>query len=414
MRYHHRMLQRFAALFRQERPFWTLCTVVLGTIAVLRGCDRPNTWIITQAQITYSQGFVKRALFGELLTRPLHLYTSGRYTVISYLFMAVALVLLILFTQRSGVRQRLGNGEVAALFFSSYTLTYFVSDVGYFDALLLILTVPLLLIRSPTIRFLVALPFSALALLLHEMFLIAFLPIVLFSFLLTYQTEETHQGKRRTVVFGAALTFVDLAITFLIALQPTLSATKVAALEASVRTQARFPVRHDFFVVLNRSFADNLHLMVTSFYSDPDWWISQVASIFFFAPLVLLLWLAIRRILAVAGFGHTRLLRWSAAAASLAPLSLHLMGFDSVRWNCLVGLSTYLVLLTLCRHLPGPAVPPTNGFRNACVLAIALALSSSGSLIAGHLYSYPFVNDQGFFYGIRALFHGKDATPKAP
>ncbi len=408
------MLQRLAAPFRHERPFWTLCTFILGTIAILRGCDRPNTWILTQAQIDYSEGFVKRALFGELLTRPLHLYSSGSYTALSYSFMAVALASLALFTERSGVRRRIGNGEVAALFFSSYALTYFVSDVGYFDALLLILTLPLLLVRSVTSRFLLALPLSVVALLLHEMFLLAFLPVVLLTFLVNYQVATNLQEKRRVALFGIVLSLANLVITLIIALQPTLSAAKVAALEAGVRAHARFTVRHDFFVVLNRSFADNLHLMVTSFYSDPTWWISQMASIFFFAPLVLLLWLAIRRVLASAGLGQSRPLRWSAATASLAPLSLHLMGFDSVRWNCLVGLTTYLVLLTLCRHLAGAPVPPSYGYRNGCVLAIALALSSSGSLIAGRLYTYPFFNDPGFLYGIRALFHAKDATPKAP
>ena len=400
--------------FSNDRRFWGMCAVVFGAIAILRGLGPANAWITTQAQIDYSQGFAKRALFGQLFTRPLHLYTIGRFTWLSYLFLAIVLGSLCSFTVTSGLSKRIGCGEIVAVFWSSYCLTYFVRNVGYFDVPLLGLTLLLLRIRSDLLRLLVGMPVCMFALLLHEMFLVAFLPTVLFTYLLSWQQAKVPLLKSKTVLWGAFLAMFCVGFTLVVSLQPTLSPAQVEALKASVLAHARFHINEAFFSVLRSSLRDNVEVMYLLFYRDPFWWMAQVASIFFFLPTVVVLWVCFLRLLRSVGLGGNRVLLWGAATAALSPLTLHLIGFDAVRWNSLVGLTSFLILATLCMRTTGPALSISPGFRNACILAIVLGLSSGGSLLDGRLLSYPFLNDPDLLRPIQHLFRPGLADRGAP
>ncbi len=393
--------------FEDERRFWILATVVLGSIAVIRAAGWPNTWIATQAQVSYDHGFVKRGLFGELFTKPLHLYTLGRFALVSYALTVVCLSVLILFTFRSGLQTRFTDAALATLFFSSYGLTYFVHDIGYLDPLLIALGVTLLLVRSDVLRLVFGIPVCLFGLLLHEMFLLAVVPVVLFSFLISFEVANSSRQRSLTVIAGGALGLFATVVTIAIARQPTLGPSQLAGLITEIQTRAQFHVEANFFDVLTRSLSDNLRLMETFYYRSADWWLSQLTSVILFGPTVLLLWFGIRAVTKSAGLEHRRALRWGAAIASLSPLSMHAVGFDAVRWSSLVCITTFLVLATLCYRTRGEQVRLSRGWKNCCILAIALNLSSGGSQITGRMIPYPFINDPGFFRSVTTLFKGE-------
>lgn len=401
-------MEALRGLLSNKKRFWHFTATLVGILAVCRGLSPANTWITTQAQIDYSQGFAKRALFGQLFTQPFHLYTVGRFSWCSLLFLAFALALLAGFVSRSGIAERIGYGEIVAVFWSSYCVTFFVNNLGYADVLLLSCATTLLLIRSDRLRFLLALPICLFALLLHEMFLIAFLPAVLFSFVLKALLAESSRTRRELLLLAGLLFGYCFAITLMISLQPTLSPEKIAALERMVHAHARFKTNDAFFIVLSNSFADNVRQMAHLYYNKPSWWLAQLSSVVFFLPPNALFWITGRRIARAANLPWTGALRWSALVAMVSPLALNLIGFDAVRWASLVGLTSFLVLLTLCFHTPGPAIPSSTGFVHACTLSIILGLSSGGSLLAGRLLSYPFFNDLDL---LRPLQHLTRTSP---
>lgn len=402
-----------ARLLGDERRFWKVSAILFGVLAVVRGCGWPNTWVATQAQVSYQQGFVKRGLYGALFTRPFHLYTLSRFALASYLFLLLALLLLVVLTLRSGLSQRAGNGEAVAVFFSSYCLTYFVHDLGYLEAVLVSCVVGLLLIRSDGRRTLAAFPLCAFALLVHEMFLLVFLPVLLVPYMLRYAEARQRAERTRALLFGLTLLVFCVGVTLLVSAQPMLSASKVAALETDIRTHAGFHVEQNFFIVLRRSLGDNVRFMFL-YYRDPVWWLHQAASIFFFGPVVALLLYCTREVLRRAELLEHRHVFTGAAVASLAPLSMHLLGFDAVRWNGLVGVTTFLVLATLCYYTRGGRFQPSPAFRNACVVTMVLSMSAGGSLITGRLLPYPFFDDPGFFRSVRTLLHVQDPQTLTP
>jgi hypothetical protein len=116
-----------------ERRFWWSIIPVLTAVSIGKAVRLPNYKSAIQAQIDYRFGFVKRGMYGEIFTRPLHLEHYRRYAVFSWLMLALMVTVLLLLTWRSGLRERVLTGEAAALFFSSYSLTYMSHMVGYFE-----------------------------------------------------------------------------------------------------------------------------------------------------------------------------------------------------------------------------------------------------------------------------------------
>src|ERR1700761_25880 len=174
--------QRLLSPFREERSFFKWSAALLGVVAFLKGIRLPNSWSFTQAQLDYRYGFIKRAFFGEVFTKHLALNVYGHFVVFSLLALLVTFALLIGFIWKSGAMERLASGALVVVFLSSFTVTYLASLVGYLAIVELALTMALLLIRQPYLRFFAALPVCVICTLIHEEFLVLFLPVLLFSF----------------------------------------------------------------------------------------------------------------------------------------------------------------------------------------------------------------------------------------
>jgi hypothetical protein len=371
-----------------ERRFWRVCAFLLGAMAVLKGLHWPSTWAATQAQLSYRHGFVKRGLLGTLYAS-LHGNHYSALTAIFLLELGAFLLLLVLLTRRAGLEERFGSVAPAALFASSYAITYATHLIGYNDLVNASLAMLLLLIRNGRRRFLAALVVVPVALLVHENFLLMFLPVVLLSFAVEMAMSESAARRRAARVEAAVLAAVAVGINLRIAEGAAMTQAQGLRLEREVAAGVDFAVRPDFFNMLSVALPDNLRTMWEVVHGRV-WWLSLAISVAVLLPM--LAWLAhlISRLLPLAGT-RAAWLKAATLAAVGAPLLMHLLGWDVVRWNVWTAFAGYLALLVLTMHMPKGAVPLTAAERNAIVLLLALNMASGHGLFDGvAVQMYPF------------------------
>lgn len=384
-------------LFSEERSFWLLATWVLGTVAFFKGIRFPNQWSATQAQVDYRHGFVKRGLFGTLFTDHLHLNHYHYFVVFSFVVLAIALALLLLLVSRSRILSRVGDGELVALFFSSLAFTYLANLNGYSDILLLATTLIMLLIRRPKLRLVLALFLCPAALLIHSVFLLLFLPAVLFSFFA--DTVEQRIRPRTAALAAGVLALLCLGVTFRVSFHQSVSQAQALALEHEVASRVDFQVRPDFFDVMCRSFKNNVTVMYRTF-RIAKYRATEFSAAITFLPVFGLILLAGRKVCnssanpLVKRFGFILLL-----CMAIAPVPTHALGWDCGRWDAFSCISAFLGVILLIRALPQHKFVIGPAFRNACILVIALNMASGEVLLdVAQPRPYPFVQDARTFY----------------
>ncbi len=380
--------------FRDERRFWSFATVVLGAVSFLRGIRYPNSWSATQASINYHQGLVKRGLFGATFGGWLHFERYLRFSLFSYLLMSVLVILLGLLVHQSGALRRLGAGEPVAVFFVSYALTFLANLVGYLDIPLGILTVGLLLIRDARLRAVAAVPLCVAGILIHEMFLIVFLPVVLFSFLVDGLQLASRRERSRVWLIGAVVALVCFAMTVRLALQRPMTAAQVAAMRTEIEDKSDFPVNPGVFEVFLRSSSDNVHVVAEHF-RKRAWVVGVEAGVGAFLPpavmMIAAFWLAARALKVAM---ERRLVLGAGMVAMLSPLLMYLFGWDAARWDALMCLESFLVLLVLVRTTRGQVVRLPMEYRYASIVVIAVGMATGGSLLdAKSENRFPFLLD---------------------
>lgn len=370
--------------------WWIATSAAVGCVALCKTLQPPVRWAATQAQVDYRFGLVKRGLFGAVFTRPLHLQHFERFALFSFALLGILLALIVWFVVRSGLMQRVRTFEVGALFFSSYAITYLAELNGYFDIPLAIIAVALLLIRNPVRRLLWSLPWVAVALMTHELFLIIFLPVVLLSFLLqsvAAEGETLTKGLKKAGVLG----LFAVAVTLAMALRPSLTAVQAEMLQGQIQQSVDFDLDDRFFPVMTRSFGDNLREMKV-YETSAGWWKYHVISLFIIFPTVLLLLLLTRQVLRSAGVDTRGWIGYCTVAAALSPLLMNLLGCDAGRWASLTILTSFLVLLSACYYTQGAGVALSPGFRQAVLLVTMLNMASGGMLFGGDdVRSFPFL-----------------------
>jgi hypothetical protein len=362
-----------------QRGWWRGAALLAGVVSCLKGLRRPNLWAATQAMVNYDHGFVKRGLFGATVGGWLHLEHYARFTVVSEVLLVLLLGLLAWLTVRSGAFERLGDGEPVAIFFASYAITYLTHLVGYLDIPLAILTVGLIAIRRMEVRLAAAVPVCVAGVLIHEMFVVVFLPVILFSF---WVDGVRREGKERTRVWAAAglLTVVVAGVTMRLALERPMTATQAEAMREDVARRADFEVREDFFAVMGRSSGENFAMM-RGVMQAPFFRHRFLASAAAFAPAILLLLAAVVWSVRGVSWRFRGVTMAAAIGAGLSPVGMNFLGYDFGRWDALVCLELYLVALILAKEREPGEVEFRIVYRWAAVVAIVLGLAC-GELFA--------------------------------
>jgi hypothetical protein len=371
--------------------FWKWTALFLGILAIGKGIREPNRWSMTQAQVDYSLGFIRRGLFGTLLKSPLHLNIASHYAALSLFLLLLLFFILGWLALRSGLVERIDEGEVLALFASSYTVTYLAHIDGYLDIPLAILCMVPLFVRNVGLRFATALACAAVGILIHEQFLFAFLPVTLLSFVVT--GFETASRTERRLAWGSAMALALLAtlLTFFVSLKASLTASQVQLMAAHVAASVDFKLDANFFSVLSRSSADNLALMKTV-WRRPTFYLGQIQSVLLFFPTAALLIYALWRITRKRFTTRTWPIMLMALIAVLSPLCLNVVGWDKNRWSELVCLNAFIALITVCRFSGREPVTLPRTFLRLCLIVMMLNMATGGGMLdQQQIRPFPFI-----------------------
>ncbi len=143
--------------------------------------------------------------------------------------------------------------------------------------------------------------------------------------------------------------------------------------------------------MLPRTPKENLEIM-KSVWKRRTFLPAQVESLLLFGPTAAVLswatFVLLRRWM-------PRQYRWLYAAVlvgTLAPLSLHLVGWDKNRWNELLSLNAFLLLLAASRLMGKEPVRLPAGLRRACLAVMLLNMASGGGMLdSRHIRPFPFL-----------------------
>lgn len=374
-----------------ERRFWGWTAVGLGALAFGKGIREPNSWAYTQAQLDYSAGFMRRGLFGAVLSHPLELNRYAHFAVLSTGLLLVLLAALALLAYRSKLAERTPPGELLAVYASSYSVTYLAHLNGYFDIPLALLCVGPLFVRSTGWRLAAAAVATTVGVLIHEQFFFAFLPLLVVSVAFGAATGKT-AAERRTAWVGAILLAVlGIGLTWYMGRHASITAAQADGLWQSIARGSDAPVDAEVLKVLPRTAAENMQIMRTV-WRRPTYLPAQVESLLLFVPTAAVLSWATLLLLRRWRPGRYRWVYAGVLLATLAPLSLHLAGWDKSRWNELLCLNAFLMLLTVSRQMGGEAVRLPVRLRRACLLVMLLNMASGGGMLDGrHIRPFPFL-----------------------
>ncbi len=387
-------------LVGDDSRFFLSAAVLLGSVGLLRGVRFPNLWSATQAQIDYSNGFVKRGLFGAVFTRPLHLNSYSHFALFSFGVLALVVLLFGLLALRSGMLQAIGKGAPLAIFTTSTACTAVGNMNGYLDCVFVAATLAVLLIRSPALRFVAAIFAGSFCAVMHEGFILLMLPVLLFSFLADAAAGRMRMARAITAV--VVLGVVCVGVGGFAANAVPWTPARIALLQQTLANRVDFPVNPEFFNVLRLTTFNNFGLMVHGWYLQPHEIGAVASSIISYGPVLFALLLFAWRLCVASG--NAVLLRSGFPLVLLlvsAPLAMHLLGYDYVRWWTFACIDAVLALMLLARALPHVHIAiSSHGVRLAALL-IALNLASGSYLLeAASPHTYPFLYD-----GLTALKH---------
>ena len=379
---------RWRTVLEEDRRFERLLISVLAFLSICKGLGKPLAWAYTQAQVDYSEGFVRRGLFGATFGKALKLQHVVRFDTFAFVLLAIALVLLGGALRRSRLDEVFPRGHVGALVASSFALTFFVHTVGYFDVLLFSLAAGLVLMPHPVTRGALGVPLLGLGLLIHENFLLLFVPVVLLSFLLERRAEGT-QASASTWRSALGLAVGVVAFAAWVARRGTVSSELAAKLERHVIAQTDGTLNLGFFGVLTTSTTDSLRILLR-FYKDPYAWSHiLLPCVVLFAPTLWCLHYLNLRL--VRTFSPNRGTALVCVAAGLSPLLLFFLGVDVARWLADATFATVLVLYLVCRRAGFPHLPVSKAMRHGVLLLIICNVAAGDQLMSGvRIHVYPF------------------------
>jgi hypothetical protein len=378
--------------------FWRYTIPLVAAIAFLKGFRKPNVWSYTQAQFDYSTGFMRRGFFGWLL-RPAGIHLYSHFAVFSTFLLLLLFFQLVRLAFKSEILRLAPPGELVAVYASSFSVSYLAHLNGYLDIPLAILCVIPLFFRSVSIRLAAAVACSCIGILIHEQFLFAFLPVlivaVLFGAPAASPAVASNKPASRLLPVGGAilLTVIGLVLLGIFARYGSLTESRAQVLEATAQARVDQPLSHEVFKIAPRTASENLQIM-KAVWARRTFLPAQLESFLIFGPSAAVLSWGSLILLRSWRPKDYRLLYAGVLLATLAPLSLNLVGWDKNRWNELVCFNAFVLLLLISRLFArGPVRFPTR-FRQACLVVILINMATGGGLLdQRHIRPWPFMRN---------------------
>jgi len=346
---------------------------LLFGLAVLKGLRMPNLWAATHMTFNYSQGFIRRGLFGQVLrifgeNRIYHYRLLALCAAILFLLAAIALFRLI---RRMLATDRGDYGLQAATLVlgASPGIVFLTHETGYLDYVGLAIVPTFILWASRSRRrfliFYVAIAASVVLVLIHESMVVMFFPTMLFTMICHVAIHGAGLARRTRILLVAHVvlaTITALAATLIVGNLGSRSPELLRALQDSVARHADFPLRGDAFDAIRRSWRENLLVVIPRHFSNPDNRNYLITGLV--ASLPGLGFLGTYGLRLARRLDTTKGMRWVLCSAFLmatvAPLFLNFVGWDSARWNAMAFMASFFCLgsVRLYFHSPSPPDEP--------------------------------------------------------
>jgi hypothetical protein len=338
--------------------------IVAGVFAVslLKGLRMPNLWSATHMTFNYTQGFIRRGLFGQVLRAigGRGVYHYNTLALIAVVMLVLALLATARLTRRMLATDGADRGLLGATlaFAASPGLVFVAHEIGYLDYVGFI-ALPLFIVWAARGKrlwpiFYVAIALSIVLALIHESMIIMFAPtmwLAMTSHVITQSRAGALSRRTRWLmaahVVGAAV--VALAASSVIGTLGTKNPERVHALQASIQRHANFPLRGDAFEVLFRSVREAFVHVMPWVWSNPENVRYLVVGILASLPgLVAILAYGVQ---VIARLPLPRLQRLLLGAllvgTALGPLLLNFVGWDSARWNAICFVAAFNGMATI-------------------------------------------------------------------
>jgi hypothetical protein len=374
-----------------DSRFWTACACLFAAISILKGLRIPGLWAATQGYLNYQDGFIKRGLFGAVM-QALHVQIAHYdvFVSVSGVILVVFLGVLTLWIVRSGARE-VGSGSFVALFAASYCLTFLTHLIGYLDILSAGLAMVVLLTSRSRLYLPVVFGMAVLGILIHENYLLTFLPLTLLPAIL----RAFDSGPRKREIAAILAVVVAVAVIVLLeALTAPMSAEHLARLQTQISAAVDFPPRDDVLTVLGRSALDNVAIMLQQM-KNGLWWLAQLNALLVFMPTTaLFVWASLTMIDAQSPQSHPRAIKAIVTLTALCPLSLQFVGWDIYRWYTFAAFSSFIVMTIVYRHFGARLYAPlvSNATRNLLIVLIAVNMATGSGLFDGYrVDTFPFI-----------------------
>ncbi|HVO49242.1 MAG TPA: hypothetical protein VMT29_23225, partial [Steroidobacteraceae bacterium] len=223
--------------------------------------------------------------------------------------------------------------------------------------------------------------------LLHENYVLTFLPLTLLPLFLAALDSRT---PRRDFGMLAAVAVLIGSVVVIEASAAPMDAQRVAHLQGSITSAVDFHPRDDFFAVMTRSAGDNVSIMLQTM-GKRAWWAAQLNACAVFLPAIaFFLWIALR-IVGSSGCAHARVARIAVMVAALCPLLLQLVGWDIYRWYALAAFNSFIAMTIVGRQY-GPASALPQATRNVALLLVAINMATGTGLFDGYrVDTFPFI-----------------------
>lgn len=339
---------------------WSLLTAlasVSGLIVVkslvVTGTSSISKWLYTPWLFDYSHGFVKRGLLGELL-RLLSIERSRPQIFLLSLIvlLVVAAVLFAVYTlpvrkAREKLDGRRRDGlRLFALFAvtSPATLSHFALDVGRFDHVLLLLAALSVygVHRWGRVSALIVVLISGgVGLLVHEIYAVAFLPLVIAYW---FYRNPGNRAFRITGLLPFAVLLLSVPVLVLLGTPDQMTQRQyLSALRASFDGVAEGSV-----AVLYRGLPENVAYTTHHLLSIDSLQHHLVFAVVM-APALYVLAVTVRTLVLAEKGMPDRLGLILVVAASVSPLLLYPVGLDAFRWWAL-AITNLLASLAVLSH----------------------------------------------------------------
>ena len=184
---------------------------------------------------------------------------------------------------------------------------------------------------------------------------------------------------------------LGLGLTTYFERHASVSVAQSQQLRQSIARLADQPLDPELFKVMSFTPQKNLETMM-SVWRRPTYLLGQIEGLLLFVPTAALLSWATLLLLRRWMPGKHRRLYAAVLLATLAPLSLHLVGWDKYRWDELLCLNAFLMLLLVSRLADGVTIQLPVRLRQACLLVMLLNMASGGGMLDDrHIRPFPFM-----------------------